>query len=290
MFLKYQKNLMSEQFLSNLLINPKTQQQLDRFYNHVSHAVLLTGAKGMGLSTIAEAIISSLMPQKFNESNIIRILPNEKESISIDAVRELRQQLKLRNDSSDIISKAVVIDAIDAMQHEAQNALLKMLEEPPHGVLFVILSHDPSRLLGTISSRCSPITVLPVSFTQANEFFNGDATLKKNYAISGGAAGLLCQLMQAVENPLILQINLAKGVLSASLYERLILIEKELKAKDTTALFLDAMHRVCIAGLEAAINKKQWLHNTSAVATAQAAYKANVQNKLILDNLFLNLH
>ena len=276
--------------MDKLLINPKTSEQLQRFRNRPSHAVLLTGIPGSGLSFIATITADTLLPQKNNESLIIRIVPNEKGGIAIETIRELRLQLKLKNSSFDAASKVVIIDPVDAMQHEAQNALLKMLEEPPHGVVFILLSHNPSKLLTTIASRCTHISVLPVSLSDANNYFQSNPSLKKNYAISGGAAGLLVQLMNNENSPLVQQIILAKKVLALPLYDRLLVVENELKQKDIIELFLDALRRVCIAGLEGAANKKQWLHNTAAVSVAQSAFHANVQNKLVLDNLFLNLH
>jgi DNA polymerase-3 subunit delta' len=50
--------------------------------------------------------------------------------------------------------RVVVIDAIDDLERGAANALLKNLEEPPAGTIFLLVSHAPGRLLPTIRSRC----------------------------------------------------------------------------------------------------------------------------------------
>ena len=50
--------------------------------------------------------------------------------------------------------RAIVIDAADDLEPQAANALLKMLEEPPKGTVFLLVSHAPERLLPTIRSRC----------------------------------------------------------------------------------------------------------------------------------------
>lgn len=50
--------------------------------------------------------------------------------------------------------RVVVIDAIDDLERPASNALLKNLEEPPSGTIFILVSHAPGRLLPTIRSRC----------------------------------------------------------------------------------------------------------------------------------------
>ncbi|NWM20145.1 DNA polymerase III subunit delta', partial [Escherichia coli] len=50
--------------------------------------------------------------------------------------------------------RVIVIDAIDDLERGGANALLKNLEEPPAGTIFLLVSHAPGRLLPTIRSRC----------------------------------------------------------------------------------------------------------------------------------------
>ena len=72
--------------------------------------------------------------------------------ITVDEVRRLASFLHLS--APDGGRRAVIVDPADEMNPQAANALLKMLEEPPHGVTFLLVSHQPSRLLPTIRSRC----------------------------------------------------------------------------------------------------------------------------------------
>ena len=72
--------------------------------------------------------------------------------ITVDEVRRMRTFLHMS--AADGGRRAVIVDPADEMNTAAANALLKMLEEPPHGVTFLIVSHQPSRLLPTIRSRC----------------------------------------------------------------------------------------------------------------------------------------
>ncbi|MEJ2030748.1 MAG: DNA polymerase III subunit delta' [Maritimibacter sp.] len=59
--------------------------------------------------------------------------------------------------------RVVIVDSADEMNNEAANALLKSLEEPPAGTIFLLISHTPSRLLPTIRSRCRELRVGPLS-------------------------------------------------------------------------------------------------------------------------------
>ena len=73
-------------------------------------------------------------------------------SIKIDQVRWLQPMLGMAPSLSD--RRVVIIDAIDDLERGGANALLKNLEEPPAGTIFLLVSHAPGRLLPTIRSRC----------------------------------------------------------------------------------------------------------------------------------------
>jgi DNA polymerase III subunit delta' len=73
-------------------------------------------------------------------------------SITVDQARALQPLFATTPSLSN--RRVVVIDAIDDMERSAANALLKNLEEPPAGTIFLLVSHAPGRLLPTIRSRC----------------------------------------------------------------------------------------------------------------------------------------
>ena len=73
-------------------------------------------------------------------------------SITVDQVRGLQPLFATTPSLSP--RRVVVIDAIDDMERSGANALLKNLEEPPAGTIFLLVSHAPGRLLPTIRSRC----------------------------------------------------------------------------------------------------------------------------------------
>jgi DNA polymerase-3 subunit delta' len=81
--------------------------------------------------------------------------------IRVEDVRDLVRFLSLS--AADGGRRAVIVDAIDEMNTAAANALLKMLEEPPPRVTFLLVSHQPARLLPTIRSRCRTLPLPPLS-------------------------------------------------------------------------------------------------------------------------------
>lgn len=95
--------------------------------------------------------------------------------ITVDEVRKMRNFLHLS--SADGGRRVVIVDPADEMNPNAANALLKMLEEPPEGVAFLLVSHHPSGLLPTIRSRCRELrlaTLGPDDLARAVAAAGGD--------------------------------------------------------------------------------------------------------------------
>lgn len=73
-------------------------------------------------------------------------------SITVDQVRGLGHLFAMKPSYS--TRRVVVVDSVDDLERAGANALLKSLEEPPQGTIFLLVSHSPGRLLPTIRSRC----------------------------------------------------------------------------------------------------------------------------------------
>ena len=84
--------------------------------------------------------------------------------IRVEEVRQLQPLFRNRPALSDW--RVVIVDSADEMNTNAANALLKNLEEPPAGTLFLVVSHSPGRLLPTIRSRCRTLRFQPLSETE----------------------------------------------------------------------------------------------------------------------------
>ena len=82
-------------------------------------------------------------------------------AITINAIRELERTVNLNPFEGS--RTVIIIDGAGSMTVDAANALLKTLEEPPPGVLFLLLADDEDALLSTIRSRCQTLPLLPMS-------------------------------------------------------------------------------------------------------------------------------
>ncbi|HEV7659127.1 MAG TPA: AAA family ATPase [Allosphingosinicella sp.] len=114
-------------------------------------------------------------------------------SISVDQVRGLQRLFATTASMSP--RRAVVIDAIDDLERNAANALLKNLEEPPPDTLFLLVSHSPERLLPTIRSRCRLLRLAPLGDDAMTSALRGalpdadDEEIAALVAIGEGAPG-----------------------------------------------------------------------------------------------------
>ncbi len=84
-----------------------------------------------------------------------------KQDLTVDAVRRIVPFFGLTAGEGG--ARVAIVDPADDMNPNAANALLKLLEEPPAGGLFLILAHAPGRLLPTIRSRCRRLLLEPLT-------------------------------------------------------------------------------------------------------------------------------
>ena len=86
-------------------------------------------------------------------------IPTDKREILVDQIRSLRTDVYIRPNEGN--RKVYIIDPADAMRPEAQNALLKVLEEGPSYAAFLLLAEQPGKMLSTIRSRCEGLNLPP---------------------------------------------------------------------------------------------------------------------------------
>ena len=95
-------------------------------------------------------------------------------SITIAQVRSLQPLFATKPSLSN--RRVVVIDSIDDLERGGANALLKNLEEPPAGTIFLLVSHAPGQLLPTIRSRCRLLRFEPLPSEQVAAILRSELT------------------------------------------------------------------------------------------------------------------
>lgn len=193
------------------------------------HGWILAGQRGVGKAAFARAAARELVaepgvPQPHGDHPDIIVLThlpaskedekkqedgkpfNVKRNITVDQVRAM--QLRLHTRPTLGRHRVIIIDPADDLEKGASNALLKSLEEPPHGTFFLLVTHRPGRLLPTIRSRCRMVRFPRLDDRQidailASEVPRADAaTRAAAIAAAGGSPGVALDFVELDLGPL----------------------------------------------------------------------------------------
>ena len=168
----------------NIIGNTEVKEYLEKIVksNNVLHSYLFLGTEGIGKKEIAKEFAKKILCDTkdddctckscvcFDSNNHpdLYIIDYENQSIKIEEIRKLTEKVI----EKPIISnkKVYIINNAETMTKEAQNCLLKTLEEPPEFVTIILISSNENLILNTIKSRCMSI-----------KFNNIDKELLKKY-------------------------------------------------------------------------------------------------------------
>ncbi|MFZ2796539.1 MAG: AAA family ATPase [Prolixibacteraceae bacterium] len=120
--------------------------------NEIPHSMLFHGPTGCGKTTLARIVAKEL---GCTENNLIEI--DTAQFRGIDTVRDLRKNIQYTPLGGGI--RVYIIDEVHKMTGDAQNAFLKILEDTPLHIYFILCTTDPQSLLPTIKGRCSQFQV-----------------------------------------------------------------------------------------------------------------------------------
>lgn len=268
-----------------LLIHQTTRLSLEAAIKHPPHALLLIGPRGMGKFTLAQAWAQKVAG--FYSAQVLS--PDEKGTIAIDSIRELYRATRTKQSGRQV----VIIDHAEAMGDEAQNALLKLLEEPRPGVTFILTASNREALLPTILSRVQTIHVLPVSDQALQTILaKHKDILSDKLQLLFIAAGRPATLVQLLAEPAAFAkhraiMQQAKELLAVSMYNRLTSISKLATSRDDCTIILDAMQRMAVMQLKKSTTAHEhWLAIAHAAETALYSLEHNGNPKAQLLQFF----
>jgi len=168
-----------------------------------AHAYLISGTPQIGKTTLARSLALALNCRSSNSARPcgqcrscqlvkagkhpdVQLIEPDGARIKIDQVRALQHALSLRPVEGRY--RVAIFDQFEVATTEAQNALLKTLEEPPDYVVLIVLASDPELLLPTIVSRCQQVPLRPLTIAQVRE------ALIKQWHVEANQANLLAHL------------------------------------------------------------------------------------------------
>ena len=285
-----------------ILIQAHTKNLVDRALDSQAHAYLLAGPEGAGKGYLARHIATERLGLKtlddLEKQPYLKIIAPADGSIGIDQVRELQKFLRLKTVGRKSVRRIAILEDAHTMTSEAQNALLKNLEEPPADTIVILTAPATRQIKDTIYSRVQTIAVLPVTLNQAQDYFTAQfepAAIEKAFRMSGGYAGLLVALLHDDDHALAAAVQTAKSIMTSSTFERLTRVDELSKQKDDLPTLLRACRLIASAALHQAIIKgnqstiKHWHHTAALLHDTEASLAYTPNARLLLTNVFLRM-
>lgn len=209
--------------MTSIFIHPQLQQTLEGFKHTLPHAVIMSGRKGVGLSTLARHVAEQHTAQLGKVEPALLTKTSSIPQISVDMIRELYQDVRTKHETGRII----IIEQADMMTESAQNAFLKLLEEPNSSTRFILTTTKPDQLLPTVRSRAQHIHIPPITNPQTLELMDQLAVPEaKKRQLLFIAQGLPAELTKLASDEQYFEsaatrMQLVKQFLAPSAYERI---------------------------------------------------------------------
>ena len=270
----------------------------------ISHSYLFLGVEGIGKQLIAKEFAKSILcTQKenntycnkcssciqFNSSNHadFKIIEPEGSSIKIEQIRQMQEKVQ----EKPIISKnkIYIINNADLLTIEAQNCLLKTLEEPPIHTIIMLIGSNENAFLSTIKSRCMIIHFQKINDEEIKEF------LKNEYEITNISSNMIKTFQGSIKRAIEQKDNKEQ-------YEKIEKIIKSLKTKDTVQILknsrilyqskesifqmLDDMNVILI---NLAKEESNYANCIFLVEETKKRLKQNANLDMCIDNLLLQM-
>ena len=291
---------MFENIFGNNSIKNILKQSIDS--NKVSHSYLMIGVSGIGKKMIATEFAKGILCLsedkacnhcksciEFNSNNNPDFFCIEPEgnSIKIEQIRELQKKIQEKPIISE--KKVYIIDQADLMTKEAQNCLLKTLEEPPEFVTIILVGTNENAFLTTIKSRCMILHFNPIEDLDIKKF------LENNYQMNNISQSML-EVFQG---------SIGKAILLRTKLEQYLELEKMIDKLDKVDLielieFADVLYKLKeeIYDMLYYINiillkksKKYYIYTNciKIVENTKKRLQQNANYDMCIDNLVFNI-
>ena len=269
--------------------------------NKISHSYLFLGTAGIGKKEIAKEIakmILCLNEKKYcnhcksciefdsNNNPDFQMVEPDGNSIKIEQIRQMQRKII----EAPIISqnKVYIINDADLMTIEAQNCLLKTLEEPPEFVTIILIGSNENNFLSTIKSRCTIIKFQDIENSQIKDYLKSKYDIKVSdnlLEIFDGSIGKAEKLKdkQELYNSIIEIIENIENLDIIDLFKRADVIYKSQEEKNS---ILDAINTILFKMGKENI---KYLNCINIVEDTKIRLNANGNYNMCIDNMLLKI-
>ncbi|MBC7960817.1 MAG: DNA polymerase III subunit delta', partial [Vallitaleaceae bacterium] len=232
--------------------------------NRVSHAYIIEGEEGIGKKLLANVFAKTLQCEakgdepcdvctsclnfeSGNHPDINYVIPTKKASIGVDDIRE-QLNMDIYVKPYQYPYKIYIVQDADTMTVQAQNALLKTIEEPPYYAIILLIAGNSSMFLPTVLSRCVILSLKQIEESKIEKYLAQHDHISPEQAkifasFSRGNIGkakmlLASEVFESIRNDVIKTIDC---VIENNDFELMEMVKKLCEDKDRGAMILDFM-------------------------------------------------
>ena len=288
----------------NILGNEKNKKILEKAINikKMSHSYIFWGTEGIGKKIIAKEFAKQILclgdnkPDckcksciEFDSENNpdFQLINSENDKIKIEQIREMQRKIA----EKPIIShhKVYIIDNADQMTPEAQNCLLKTLEEPPEYIVIILICSNENNLLSTIKSRCTRLHFDKIENSEIVDYINKnepDKNITPNIIeFAQGSIGKALKLSENIEIYENVE-KLIEQMKSKDLIDIMKSAEQLYKSKEEIDFILEFINVIL---LKFGKQEHKYVKCIDIVENTKKRIKANSNYDMCIDNLIFNM-
>lgn len=276
---------MFEKIIGNQAIKEMLAKAIEN--ETLSHSYLFVGTQGIGKKLLAKEMAKKILSFDGESHPDFMCIEPEENSIKIAQIRILQKKIQEKPIIAD--KKVYIIDNADTMTVEAQNCLLKTLEEPPEFAIIILIGSQESAFLTTIKSRCMIVKFGPIQEEKIIQF------MKDNYAIEGISQNQLEMFQGSIGKAILLKDkqeqygkieDMIENLNQKDLIEIVTLAEPLYKAKEEIFEILEYMNIVLLK-----LAKQNYLYTNcmEIVENTKKRLKQSANYDMSIDDLVFNI-
>lgn len=288
----------------NILGNQKNKEILEKSIkiNKTSHSYIFWGTEGIGKKMIAKEFAKKILClQKENQNCTCKsciefdsdnnpdfqlLEPNDGK-IKIEQIREMQRKIAEKPIISN--SKVYIINNSDTMTTEAQNCLLKTLEEPPEFAVIILVLSNENKCLSTIKSRCTKIAFQKLRNSDLTQYAN-ENNLEVNSSLLSASDGSISKLLNLQNN--LEAYKQLDNIINAFSKDNIVDIWNNAdilyKSKDNINTLLEYLNTVFLERLKSTKESK-YIQSIKIIENTKNKLSSNANYDMCIDNLLLQI-
>lgn len=302
-----------EEILGNDKIKKTLLEQINN--NEIVHSYMFVGQEGIGKKIIAREFARKILCNsektkncencesciKFRSENHpdFKIISPDGNYIKIAQIRNMQEDVYKKP----IVSrkKVFIIDKADLMTEEAQNSLLKTLEEPPEYIVIILILSNESLLLNTIKSRCMKMNFINLSEELIKEYINKNALIENPsenvLRLFNGSIGKIYKIKENLD--LYMQAeNLTKEIINKEIKSPITLLKKSefiYKSKEYINNILEYMNIIIYSEISKNIERNNEISNEyfdliEIIKNTVIKLRSNINYDMCIDEMIFNIN